>query len=431
MSQTIPPRVVLGLAAAVFACSAYANLSFLVKDPADYRFFPPFKAHVNANSNTHLGAEYFNIARSSLAGDGFAHPFDRPTGPTAWQGPVLPVILAGLLWVCDGSRAGVTGAVVLLQDLALIGTGLLVVALARQTTKLAPWFVAALFVLGLLGHFHLCFQHTEDYWLGLVLIDLLIAGLCRRWPGPGMRAVVLWGVFGGLCALTTPILGFTWGLCSLLASCRRRTWFRFAAATLVAGFTLAPWTVRNYLVFGRFIPVKSNAAYELYQSQCLQREGLLQVATFRFHPYTAAHQERKEYDALGEVAFLDRKQEQFQRAVAANPQDFVRRVADRLVGATLWYEPFQWVPQGSRAWSIWLSRCLHPLPFLALLILLCTNRGAGLHKAQWVVIAVYLLYLLPYVGLSYYERYTMPLLAANLLLVIWGVDRLWSSGTPE
>ncbi len=37
---------------------------------------------------------------------------------------------------------------------------------------------------------------------------------------------------------------------------------------------------------------------------------------------------------------------------------------------------------------------------------------------------VYLLYLLPYVGVSYYDRYAMPLLAVKILLVLWSADRV-------
>ena len=36
----------------------------------------------------------------------------------------------------------------------------------------------------------------------------------------------------------------------------------------------------------------------------------------------------------------------------------------------------------------------------------------------------YALYLGPYIGVSYYERYAMPLLAVKCLLVIWAADRL-------
>src|SRR5262249_23595454 len=47
-----------------------------------------------------------------------------------------------------------------------------------------------------------------------------------------------------------------------------------------------------------------------------------------------------------------------------------------------------------------------------------------LHAYQWAVVAVYALYLLPYVGVSYYERYAVPLLGAKVLLVVWAADRL-------
>src|SRR5207248_7161169 len=103
-SRRVSILAVILLVAAIFACSIYANLSFTVTNQASYKYFPPFKAYVNANHNNHLGAEYFNIAKAMVAGEGFANPFGIQTGPTAWMPPVLPTILAGLLWVCDGNR---------------------------------------------------------------------------------------------------------------------------------------------------------------------------------------------------------------------------------------------------------------------------------------------------------------------------------------
>src|SRR5947209_3999081 len=103
----------------VYGCAIYANVPLAMRHSADYRFFPPFKRHVNANANRDLACENFNIARSMLAGKGFAHPFVGQTGPTAWMPPILPSILAGLLWVCDGSRDAVVALVVFLQVNAL------------------------------------------------------------------------------------------------------------------------------------------------------------------------------------------------------------------------------------------------------------------------------------------------------------------------
>src|SRR5207249_2931293 len=58
------------------------------------------------------------------------------------------------------------------------------------------------------------------------------------------------------------------------------------------------------------------------------------------------------------------------------------------------------------------------------LVLLFTGIRARLHWAQWAVMGTYLVYLLPYIVVSYYERYTLPLLGVKVVLVAWAVDRL-------
>jgi hypothetical protein len=54
--------------------------------------------------------------------------------------------------------------------------------------------------------------------------------------------------------------------------------------------------------------------------------------------------------------------------------------------------------------------------------------AAGRQPAHWTVSGVYLVYLLPYVAVSYYERYTVPLLAVKVLFVLWAIGRLLSFG---
>ena len=197
------PAVVL--VAAIFACSIYANLAFAVTHQADYRYFPPFRPYVNVNANRHLGGEYFNMAQSLRAGEGFAHPFDRPTGPTAWQPPVLPLLLAGLLWACDDNRDAVMAVVVFLQVYVLIGTGLLVLALARQTTQRMGTAVVGR---GLLRRAPLRFPALLPGHARL-LAGVAGGGSADRRavlvPAAAARANAFgWGLFGGLCALIKP-----------------------------------------------------------------------------------------------------------------------------------------------------------------------------------------------------------------------------------
>jgi len=430
------PRIrgaALVLVATVLGCSLYANLALLVRNPADFGFFPPFESGKNVLKVDHLGGEYYSIAGALVSGRGFADPFQDQTGPTAWMPPVLCSVLAALRWATGSDRELVTALIVLLQDLTLIGTGLLVIALARHTTGRVG-LATAIFVVVLLGNFRHGFQFTHDCWIILAALDLLIAGLVWTRPlNSSRRAAMGWGVFGSVCALVSPVIGFTWGILAVVGSWRRGQRVRLAVALLAAGLTVAPWLIRNYLIFGRFIPVKSNLAYELHQSQCMQAGGVLRAPAFSIHPSGHSGEERRRYKRLGETAYLDEKWRLFRDAVRANPGDFMQRVFNRFLEATLVYVPFNPSEGSRRAWVLWLNRLAYPLPFLCLLVLVCTARRRPLTHAQWIVIGVYSLYLFPYVLVSYYERYKFPVIVAEAALLVWGIDRArqWLQATPR
>jgi hypothetical protein len=442
--RPIPFLAAAALAGVVIACAIYANLSFAVTNQANYRYFPPFLPYVNGNGNWGLGGEYFNIAQAVAAGRGFADPFGRRTGPTAWQPAILPAFLAGLLWLSDGDRPFVITVVVCLNVVVLVSTGLLVLTLTRQTTaRIGIGLAMLIFLQTMLCQFQQWFQRAHDGWLVLLSLNLLLAGLCWLRPlqsGSSVKSATFWcaawGLFGGWCAQVSPVAGWSWGMLSACVALRqgawsRGAWSRLALVLLIAGLTLAPWTIRNYLLFGRLIPLKSNLIFEAYQSQCLQPDGLLH--DFKRHPGRANGPESQEYRTLGEMAYLDRKRQQFWQAVRADPIDFLDRVADRLLAATLWYVPFNRDYEEKQPWLLWLGRWTHPLPFLAFVVLLFTAAIKPLHKAQWLALGLYVLHLFPYILVSYYERYAAPLLAVKALLVIWGTDRLlglWSKEHP-
>ncbi len=413
------------IAVTVALCSLYANLSLLVTDPADYRFFPPFEPGRNLNESHHLGAEYYSIAGALASGRGFADPFRVPSGPTAWMPPVLPALLAALRWASGDERDIVTTVVLLLQNLTLLGSGVLVAALAHRTTGRTA-LATLLFLAVLLSYFQHSFQRTHDCWIVLAAIDLLVAGLV--WLRPlhsSWRMALGWGVFGGLCALTNPVVGFVWGLFGLADGWRRGQRTHLALALLAAGVTVAPWVARNYFVFGRLLPIKSNLAFELYQSQCVQPGGVLHVPIFSSHPNAGDNAERREYRRLGEMAYLDRKWDVFSEAVRDVPLDFGRRTINRFLEVTLIYVPFNPAEESRRPWRVRCLKVLYPLPFLCLVGLLLRSVRRPLAPAQWVVIGVYVTYLLPYVLIGYYDRYKPPLMAVEAALLVWGAELLF------
>jgi hypothetical protein len=397
----------VSIPAIVFGCSLYANLA--LKD----------------NLNNYLGAEYFCIARSLVNGDGYANPFQEQTGATAWMPPLLSFFLAGLLWISDGNRETVMAVVVILQVYTIVSTGVLVIAVTRRTRVIGGAVLAPIFFIAfVLGYFYLWFQLTDDTWLCLLAMDVLVVWFAWCQPLQTWLPAAGSGLLGGLCALVNPVIGLASCVLLLREGIRQCAWSRLALAVALAGSTIGPWTIRNYLVFGRIIPIKSNLAYELYQSQCLQADGLLNGKAFSIHPFPSATGERREYKRLGEMAFLDRKSELFWTSVHKDPLDFLERVASRFVGATLWYEPLHRFDSLRQPWVVRARRAMHPLPLLALVVLVFTNLWRPLNNVQWIIIVLYVLHLLPYVLVSYYDRYAMPLLGVKVLLVLWAADRL-------
>jgi hypothetical protein len=149
------------------------------------------------------------------------------------------------------------------------------------------------------------------------------------------------------------------------------------------------------------------------------------------HPNAGNNAALDEYVRLGEMAFMDRKWEQFRQAVKADPADFLQRVWNRFLEATLVYVPFNTADESRRPDQIWYARLVYPLPFVCLVALLATAPWSPLSREQWIVIGVYFAYLGPYIVVSYYDRYKFPVLGLEVLAVVWGGRRFLSPGAAE
>lgn len=403
----------------ILGFSGWANLSWDVTDSEDFKYFPPFKAGFDRNGNRHLGAEYFSIARAIADGRGFSDPFGADTGPTAWMPPVLCWIEAGLLTYYDHDLDSVMNAIILLQILALFLAVWVVLIYCGQSPR---WWVSLVIITQLMLHFKYAFQNTHDCGLLMLVVDGLLAGLAWGRVFSSNARAILWGGYGGLAVLCSPVVGFCWVALSFLFA--RGHYRRFALALVTMALVLTPWTIRNYQVFGKFIPVKSNLFYELYQSQCLQETGVLQATTFGSHPWGKNNKASRDYRRKGEMEFLQEKKELFLEALEKDPMDFVERVGERFLAVTLIYEPHE--PQREKEFPEALTAtCLtYPLPFLGWLWLLVAYLRFGLTRVEKIVFWIYPLYFLPYIVVSYYNRYEFPLLTVKWILIIWFGDRV-------
>lgn len=408
----------------VMCGSVYANLAHGVTDPRDYRYFPPFRSGYNRNLVDHLGAEYLNVARAICSGRGFADPFDRETGPTAWMPPVLPYLLAGFWCATGGNLDAVTNVFVGLHCAALVWTGAFVLyAWRRDRPRYGAGLVVIVLVLEVVVDFRNAFQITHDHFLVLSVLNGLVLWAGWGYPLVSRPRAVGWGLFGGFAALSAPTLGLVWAGLTLVAGIHMKTVSRIILTSFCAGATVTPWMVRNYATFGRMIPIKSNANFELYQSQCMQPDGVLQQSSIGMHPRSTNSEQAREYDELGEDAFLARKGDQFRAAVRADPEGFAARVGDRFIAVVLWYTPRDRSGLREFAPGVWLARALHPLPWIAVVVIVLAI-GRPPTPGERVAALAAVLYVLPYILVSYDDRYYYPLLGLRTLLVLFLVDRL-------
>jgi len=169
-------------------------------------------------------------------------------------------------------------------------------------------------------------------WATLELADTQSV---REWCGYG----VLWG----FALMTNPSLGSLFPLLLGWAAYRawqKRQWHRSRPllACAIAVLCCVPWTVRNYLVFHRFIPLRSNLPFELWLGNNEQFDEQSQVVP----PSDPERAEISRYVHMGETAFMRDKWEKATAFMRAHPRLEITLFARRFVATWTGLEkPFE------------------------------------------------------------------------------------------
>ena len=366
----------------------------------------------------HLGAEYYNIGLSLADGRGFSDPFGEPSGPTAWMAPAYPGLLA-MLSLMLGAKARVAMAVVVLMTASLVVQAWTVYAIARLTAhRLRPIWAVVMYVSWVTAFYYWFFLLTSDVWLLSLLVSSITLASVKYTLRAPLRPWV-WGILGGLSALTSPALGSAWGclvgLFFLRDAPQRRKWI---CAVGIALCLVVPWTVRNALVFQRFIPTKSNLTYEAYQANVVDRDGIYDLSSMLPHPYNVPKL-RFEYSTLGESAFIAKYGRLFWQELRSHPSQVLARIANRALAATVRYVPLSSSLQ--RGLEFNLLRIVYALPFALMMLSLYLKAQ---HRVVLRVLGFFwLCYLLPYILVAFYARYFLPLAPLFGVTMFLGVDQ--------
>ena len=126
----------------------------------------------------------------------------------------------------------------------------------RRTGLLAGWF-AALYPL---GFFFVASPLSETLYVVACVGFLAVYVRFGQSPGGALAA----GLAGGAAALIRPLLGGFAGLLGIWLLVRPGRRLRGVLLLVGLGMALAPWTIRNAVTFGEFIPLSSRGGFEFY-----------------------------------------------------------------------------------------------------------------------------------------------------------------------
>jgi len=316
-----------------------------------------------------FGWETGRIARSIALGQGFSSPFQDISGPTAWLAPIYPYLLAGVFKLFGVYTTASAIAILTVNSIFSALTIIPVFYIAQRTfgPRAAIWsgWLAALFPYAWYWAIKWAWETSLAtlllacvFLLSLRMADINCLGLAppsalalprpiqaRAPVSSGMfipqtrtSEWVLFGFLWGLIALTNPSLLLWLPFCGLWLLLRQLLaergneplWSAIAAAGVFL-VLLSPWATRNYVVFHRFIPLRSNFGAELRMGNGDNAVGLWR---FWMHPSSNVL-ERKKFQEMGEIAYVQMKKREAIDFIRTRPLFFAKLCVRRAI--YFWY----------------------------------------------------------------------------------------------
>ncbi len=394
--------------------------------PHYYRFSP-------VDDHFKFGWEMGRVARSLAAGHGYSSPFLHSTGPTAWVTPLYPLILAGVFRLF-GVYTALSAWMILAFNCvlnALMAWTTWAIAIRCLNRRVAWWsaWIWTLYPAAMQYAVKWVWEMTLTAFLfQWIFLLALRMGNIGGDPAEAPRAAntrrwALFGLLWGLATLSSASISIVLPFCGIWILVRNRDWRRQLPRVVLASAIclgcIAPWTIRNALVFHRFIPMRSNFGAELWMGNEPNLHGMLIGAP------TATADQKRLYDSLGEIAYVQSRSQLAKREILDSPATFS--------GMTLLRFYYFWadVPHSSQGGQ-WWTEYVRSLNFqitsvigvLGLLLAL-RRRIPGAALMGWAFLSVPL----PYYFVIVEARFRHPL---EPLIVILGVylfhsaEKSWS-----
>ncbi len=377
------------------------------------------------DDNFSFGWEMGRIGRSLALGQGFSNPFNTTTGPTAWEPPLYPFLIAGVFKLfgiyTHASAVALLGLNSFFSALTCIPIFLIAKrCFGEKLAILTAWLWAVMPPV-----MYWCTRWVWETSLAALLLALIFWLTLDLEERDGLKPWLDFGLLWGIAGLTnTSLLAFL-PASGLWAWYRR--WKRgksslagVVLAALVFVVCITPWIARNSRTFGRLMFLRSNFGAEVRIGNGPWADG-----TWReyLHP-TQNVVEMRRYREMGEIAYVAERQGEAMAFIREDYARFMRLNLKRFI--------YYWggVPRSSEI------PALAPIKnsiFLASSVLAFWGLGRALRKRQpgaWLFFWLILSYPALYYVVFPHPRYRHPIEPELGILMVYVISEAERKTAP-
>ena len=371
-----------------------------------------------------FGWEMGRVARSLATGQGFSNPLSGSTGPTAWEPPLYPFLIAGVfkLFGVYSTLSAIVLLVVNSLFSALTAIPIFLIGRRVFAEKVAVW--SAWFWVLFPYVMYWCTRWVWETSLSALLLTTICWLTLDFENRDGIRSWLGYGLLWGLAALNSPVL------VAFLLSSGLWIWFHRArrakpslggivVAAVIFLACLAPWTIRNYRLFGRFMFVRDNFGAELRLGNGPGADGTWMSY---LHPSGSIFA-MNQFRSIGEIAYIQLRKQQ---ALAFIKEDWGRF-------AWLCVKRFIYYWSGTPRADVWWIAQARSSLLLASSVLMFWGLGRAVRKRKpgaWLLVLLFVTFPAVYYVVFPHPRYRHPLEPMVFLLGIFLISEAEINGRP-
>ena len=358
----------------------------------------------STENNFSFGWEMGRIGAAIASGQGFSNPFGAQTGPTAWVSPLYPYLIGGVFRIF-GTYSHASAFVLLTINSIFSALTCIPIFLIGRRIFSEKVAVGSAWTWALLPY--VMFWCTRWVWetsfSALLLTSLFWLTLTME-DRAGLKPWLAFGLLWGLAALASTVLVAFLPASGLWAWYRRAKKYKpslkgvvIAAAIFFA--CIAPWLVRNYRTFDKFIFIRDNFGAELRLGNGNGADGTWMQY---LHPTQDVYAMRR-YTAMGEIAYIAMRKSQ--------ALDYIRQDYARFGTLCIKRFVYYWAGAPRLAQTWWLAQVKNSL-FLASSVLMFWGLIRSLHQRKpgaWLLFWLVLLYPAIYYIVFPNQRYRHPI----------------------